>query len=39
MIDVGNLFPLLIIAVVVFVFFKWVMRDMNGPDKKHKGGR
>lgn len=39
MFDVQALFPLLVIAVALVLFFKWVGRDMSGPSEKKKSGR
>lgn len=39
MLDFGNLLPLLIVALALFGFFKWVGRDMSGPSEKRKRGR
>lgn len=39
MFDLGSMMPLLIVALAVFAFFKWVGRDMSGPSEKRKRGR
>lgn len=39
MFDLQALVPLLLIGAAVFLFFKWVGRDMSGPQDKKKRGR
>lgn len=39
MFDLEALVPLLLIGIALVVFFKWVGRDMSGPQDKKRRGR